>query len=86
MTRSTPSPARLAGLACACALSALAVSPVSAEDTLTFKMSLENDKFTPAEIRVPANKPFVLKVLNGERSAAEYEYREDVAKAYVVVE
>jgi hypothetical protein len=97
----------------------LTVPPAAAEDALSFKMTLENDVFTPAEIKVPANKPFVLKVLNGERTAAEIEsgdlkfekvapayteiilrvrpmrpgryllyneYREDVAKAYVVVE
>jgi hypothetical protein len=44
-----------------------------ADEALSVKMTLENNTFTPSEVRVPANTPFVLKVLNGEREAAEIE-------------
>ena len=105
-------------LACLAA-AVLSVAPARADDVPVFKMTLENDRFTPAELKVPANKPFVLKVLNGETAAAEIEsgdlkiekvaaayteiilrvkpqkpgryliyneYRQDVARAFVVAE
>jgi hypothetical protein len=94
-------------------------SGVRAEDLPTFELVLENNVFTPADLRVPANTAFRLKVLNKEKAGAEIEskdlkiekvvaaggeilarvrpmkpgryllvneYREDIAKAFVVVE
>lgn len=58
-------------------LSSLSFASVAqAEDTPSFKMTLENDVFTPKELTVPANTPFILKVLNGETTAAEIESNE----------
>jgi hypothetical protein len=47
-----------------------------AEETPSFKMTLENDVFSPNELTVPANTPFILKVLNGETTAVEIESNE----------
>jgi len=108
-----------AGLMVAATFMVLPGMLARADDALSVKMTLENNTFTPSEVRVPANTPFVLKVLNGEREAAEFEstdmkfekvapaftqvilhvrplkpgryllyneYRQDVARAYIVAE
>ncbi len=105
-------------LACL-ALAALGASaPALAEDQ-TIEITLQNDTFAPAEIKVPAGKALVLQFTNKETAPAEIEakdlkiekvvpaggsivarvralkpgrylvvneYREDVAKGYVVAE
>jgi hypothetical protein len=63
----------LVGLA---SLTASTVAPLRAEDEPTIEISLQNDAFTPAEFKVPANRPFVLKVVNLEKSAVEIEATE----------
>ncbi len=68
---------RLKALTFAACLSALAFGTAArAEETPSFKLTLENDVFSPKELTVPANTPFILKVLNGETSAAEIESNE----------
>lgn len=69
-------------------LTALALATAaSAQEAPSFKMTLENDVFSPKELTVPANTPFVLKVLNGETSAVEIESNdlkiEKVVPSYV---
>ena len=51
-------------------------SVLHAEDPLTVEVTLENDAFSPAEAKVPAGKPFVLKVTNKGTAAAEIEAKE----------
>ena len=51
-------------------------SVLHAEDPLTVEVTLENDAFSPAEVKVPAGKPFVLKVTNKGADAAEIEATE----------
>ena len=47
-----------------------------ADDEITVEVTLQNDAFTPAEVKVPAGKAFVLKVVNRDSSAAEIEAKE----------
>ncbi len=100
------------------AIAACLAGPAAAED-VAVDVTLQGDRFSPAEIKVPAGQPAVLRFTNKEAVAAEIEakdlkiekvvpaggsivarvkplkpgrylvvneYREDVAKAYVVVE
>jgi plastocyanin len=45
----------------------------SAEDTVTFELAIKDHKFEPAEIKVPAGKPIVLKVRNLDETPEEFE-------------
>lgn len=63
-------------IAAACLSALFSGSVARADDTPSFKMTLENDVFAPKELTVPANTPFILKVLNGETSAVEIESNE----------
>ena len=118
--RATSSILRAAGLAAlgSAVVAALAPAPLRAGDP-TFVLTLQNDLFTPAELKVPAGKPFVLKVVNKEKAGVEIEakdlkiekvvaansemtarvraqkpgryllvneYKEDLVKAFIVVE
>lgn len=47
-----------------------------AADELTVEVTLQNDAFSPAEVKVPAGKAFVLKVINRDSGAAEIEAKE----------
>jgi hypothetical protein len=95
------------------------VSPVRADETPVFALTLQGDVFLPADLKVPAGKAFTLKVANNEKGPVEIEakdlkiekvaasgaeiiahvkplkpgryllvneYREDVAKTFVVAE
>lgn len=46
---------------------------VSAQETTTIHISVRNQKFEPSEIRVPANKPAVLRIKNLDSKAIEFE-------------
>jgi hypothetical protein len=54
-------------------LAASGIAPLHADDEPTIAISLENDVFTPAEIQIPANRPFVLKLTNRENAPVEIE-------------
>jgi hypothetical protein len=55
------------------ALSLLAVAPASAQDlTITIK----DHKFTPAELKVPANKRLTVTVVNDDSTPEEFESHE----------
>jgi Cupredoxin-like domain len=47
----------------------------SAEDLQTFTLALKGHKFIPAELHVPAGKPFFLIVSNQEDTTDEFETR-----------
>jgi Cupredoxin-like domain len=47
-----------------------------AEDRATFTVILENDAFSPTEIKVPAGVAFILKVINNEKSGVEIEAKD----------
>jgi len=53
-----------------------AVVVASAQEGSTYVLTLEGDAFTPAELKVPAGQPFVLRLVNKENSAAEFEAKE----------
>ena len=66
---------RLALLALSAGL-VLAASPLRAEDAVTYEVTLSKDVFTPAEIKVPAGKPFMLKLTNNNAKPAELESKQ----------
>jgi hypothetical protein len=107
------------GLGAIVAGALLLAGPTALAQDKTIELSLQGDRFAPAEITVPAGAPLVFKLTNGEKSAVEFEakdlkiekvvpaggsatvrvkalkpgrylivneYREDVAKAYIVAE
>ena len=59
-------------------LSALLLLSVAAqaEDPVTYELSLKGTAFIPAEIEVPADKPFIIKFSNGNAAPAELEAKE----------
>jgi hypothetical protein len=51
------------------------VAPALA-DTASYTLTLKDHKFTPAELQVPANQKFELKVVNQDSTPAEFESHE----------
>ena len=51
-------------------------SPARADEVVTYVLTLENDAFTPADLKIPAGKPFVLKVVNKEKAGVEIEAKD----------
>ena len=59
------------------ALLAALVAPARAADVpVEVALTIESNRFTPEEIRVPAGKPFVLVVTNKDKAAEEFESKE----------
>lgn len=55
----------------------LALAPLAhAEDAPTINLAIKGTAFTPAEIRVPAGKPFIIKFTNGNAAPVELEAKE----------
>jgi hypothetical protein len=48
-------------------------SLVLAEDVTTFELTLQQQTFSPSELKVPAGKPFKLKLKNANAEPAEFE-------------
>jgi Cupredoxin-like domain len=51
-------------------------SPVHAEDVITYETTLKDKAFTVSEIKVPAGKPFIIKLNNANAAAAELEAKD----------
>lgn len=49
---------------------------VYADDIITYETTLKDKAFTVAEIKVPAGKPFIIKLNNANAAAAELESKE----------
>jgi plastocyanin len=64
--------ARLASLP-AFLLSLAIVSPVMADDPVTYDLMLREHVFEPSELKVPAGKPFKIKFRNTNSAPAELE-------------
>jgi hypothetical protein len=64
-----------ASLVALIALSLLPVATSRAEDLQTFTLLLKARRFAPAELHVPAGKPFFLVVSNQEDTPDEFEMR-----------
>ncbi|MGE3873888.1 MAG: cupredoxin domain-containing protein [Parvibaculaceae bacterium] len=60
------------------ALSSLVVASlaVEAKDPMTYEMTLKGQTFTPAELKVPAGEPFIIKLKNENDAPAEFESKE----------
>jgi hypothetical protein len=65
----------LRGIALSLTIIALS-SPLRAEDVVTYETTLKDKAFTVAEIKVPAGKPFILKLNNANAAAAELEAKD----------
>ncbi len=65
----------LTGVTALATLMAMSV-PVRADDPLTFRLTIKNHVFDPAELAVPAGKRLVLIVHNADDTPAEFESRE----------
>jgi hypothetical protein len=50
--------------------------PALADDPQSFELSLKGTVFTPAELHVPAGKPFVIKFKNENSAPAELEAKD----------
>ncbi len=50
--------------------------PTRAEDIVTYETTLKDKSFTLSEIKVPAGKPFIIKLNNANAAAAELESKE----------
>ena len=50
--------------------------PARAETGAPIEVTLQADAFAPAEVKVPADKPFVLKFINKDAAAAEIEAKD----------
>jgi len=44
-----------------------------AEDPVTLELSLNDHKFEPAEMKAPAGKPIIIKVMNRDQTPEEFE-------------
>ena len=57
------------------ALAAIFVGAASsqAQEIVTYETTIKGASFTPAEIKVPANKPFIIKLTNTNASPVELE-------------
>lgn len=53
-----------------------AALPVRADDVVTYETTLKGNAFTVAEIKVPAGKPFMIKMINTNAAPAELEAKE----------
>lgn len=62
-------------LACPLVVLALA-SPLCAEDIVTYETTLKDKAFSVSEIKVPAGKPFIIKLNNANVAAAELEAKD----------
>ncbi|MDI9409187.1 MAG: cupredoxin domain-containing protein [Candidatus Pacebacteria bacterium] len=57
----------------ALALMLIFATPLMAETTADYSITIKDHRFTPAEIRVPAGKAFTLLVINSDASPEEFE-------------
>ena len=57
-------------------VAAASASPLRAEDIATYETTLKDATFTVAEIKVPAGKPFIIKMTNANSTPAELEAKE----------
>lgn len=62
--------------ALAVTLTAATGSLAQAEDVKTFELSITDKAFTPAEIKVPAGQPFIIKFKNNNAAPVELEAKD----------
>ena len=70
----TASPLLAATLAAAASI--LSSGPARAEEVPTVELAITGKAFTPAEIHVPAGKPFVIKMKNNNAAPVELESKD----------
>lgn len=64
-------------LAAAFAATTFAFAPlVRAEEAQTFELAIKGSQFVPTEIHVPAGKPFIVRLINGNAAPVELEAKE----------
>jgi leucyl-tRNA synthetase len=60
----------------ALAFAVAAATPLRAEDVTTYETTLKDAAFSVSEIKVPAGKPFIIKMINANAAPAELEAKE----------
>jgi len=55
---------------------ALPISGLQAEDLVTYEITLKGNAFTVPELKVPANKEFIIKLTNANAAPAELEAKD----------
>lgn len=60
----------------ALSLAAFASVAADAKDPTTYELTLKGQAFTPAELKVPAGAPFIIKLKNENDAPAEFESKE----------
>jgi leucyl-tRNA synthetase len=60
----------------ALAFAVAAATPLRAEDVTTYETTLKDAAFSVSEIKVPAGKPFIIKMTNANAAPAELEAKE----------
>jgi hypothetical protein len=66
-------PSALFGVSAFALLGLASAHLASAEDLATYMITLQNHRFTPAEIHVPTGKPFFVVVTNANGADDEFE-------------
>lgn len=67
---------------CAVALLACTAAPASAQNA-NATITIRDHHFAPAELKVPANKPIMLKVVNEDATPEEFESKEFKAEKVI---
>ena len=65
-------PALVAGFT----LAAISAMPLHAEDAVIYETTLKGNAFSVTEIKVPAGKPFMIRMINANPAPAELEAKE----------
>jgi hypothetical protein len=66
-------PSGLFGVSAFTLIGLVSANLANAEDLATYAITLQNHRFTPAEIHVPAGKPFIVVVTNANGDDDEFE-------------
>lgn len=63
-------------VACGLSLAVITSFAAAAKDPMTFEITLKGQTFTPAELKVPAGTPFIIKLKNENDAPAEFESKD----------
>ncbi len=56
-----------------CAALLIAATPVAAAEPLTLELTIKEHRFEPAELKVPAGQPFIIRIKNLDPTAEEFD-------------
>lgn len=73
MKSAAPGIRRIAAVAVTLAMTQVGALPARAGETPALTTRIDNHRFTPSEIHVPANTPVALTVINADRTPEEFD-------------